>query len=127
MVHTRLMSTAGGGRGYVKHIMHSSELLVAQVTVLRPSFRRFSALTLGMQHVVDGQARDWRSVSWLMRARTAMSWRFQFLTMGDRGVYIYCDVEEHRAKLSVSARADSAGRVCEALGKATYCVHTLLM
>ena len=129
IAHTRLMSTAVRGRGYVKQmyaILGALDSLSnsAVETELPPLFRTHAwdatrrggpdqGLKIGFM-ANDGEHGDeWDEGGFLMN--------------GDRGVYVHCAVEKHGAKFSVSARAEYAARVCEALGIATDFIHSLLV
>lgn len=127
MAHTRLISTAARGRGYVKQ-MYALLGALGSVrnsveTELPPLFRThaWNATRRG------GPGQDLKIGFMANKGEQSDEWdEGGFIMEGDRGVYVHCNVEEHQAKFSVSARAGYAARVYEALGRAAETVHTFL-
>ncbi|KUI60431.1 Lovastatin diketide synthase LovF [Cytospora mali] len=127
MAHARLISTAGSGRGYVKQMY---ALLGALKSVSNGVETELPALF--RTHAWDatrrgGPGQDLKIGFMANDGEHSEEWdEGGFFMEGDRGVYVHCDVEEHRTKFIVSAQAEYAARVCEALGRATDVINTLL-
>lgn len=49
-----------------------------------------------------------------------------FLVGGDRGVYVHCNVMETCARFAISGKPVYVGRICQALGRATDVVASML-
>lgn len=129
VAHTRIMSTAVRGHGYVKQMYALLGALGsvsnnAVETDLPPLFRThaWDATRRG------GPGQDLKIGFMANEGEHGDEWdEGGFLMEGDRGVYVHCSVEEHGAKFSVSARTEYAARVCEALRRATDIFHDLLL
>ncbi|ROW10238.1 hypothetical protein VMCG_02040 [Cytospora schulzeri] len=127
VAHTRLMSTAASGRGYVKQMY----ALLGALGSVSHSVETDVPL-LFRTHAWDttrrgGPGQDLKIGFMASEGKSSDEWdEGGFIMEGDRGIYVHCDVQEHRAKFSVSARSEYAARVCEALGRATDVIHNLL-